>query len=131
LLIEVPKGSITIQGIRTNVSVVVNYVESWVRGFGAIDLNGKIEDLATAEICRAQLWQWIKHKSLINGNNTVTFEVVKTEIDELISRKKKELGSAFFDRQYLFAREKVYEMLRSDSFLDFMPSLLYQYIVDY
>jgi len=133
-LIEVPKGTITTQGIKTNVSVFVNYVESWVRGAGAIDLNGKIEDLATAEICRAQLWQWIKHKAPLSGNEegaTVTLSLVKHEIDLLISQKKKELGSVFYNRQYLFAREKVLEMLSSSTFLDFMPTLLYQYIVDF
>jgi len=131
MLIEVPSGTITSEGVMLNVIVLLNYVESWVRGFGAIDLNGQIEDLATAEICRAQLWQWIAHKIKVADGSAVTVSYVMNEVDKLIVTKKKELGAEFYRRQYLFAREKIFEMLSANSLLDFMPSLLYKYIVDF
>jgi len=131
MLVEVPSGTITSGGVTLNVIVLLNYVESWVRGFGAIDLNGQIEDLATAEICRAQLWQWIAHKIKIVDGPTITLSYIMNEVDKLIVTKKREQGAEFYRRQYLFAREKIFEMLSASTLLDFMPSLLYKYVVDF
>lgn len=62
-LLEVPKGPITEQGVRTNISVGIQYLEAWLRGNGAVPIRNLMEDAATAEISRAQLWQWIRHRA--------------------------------------------------------------------
>ena len=60
--VRVPGGSVTVSGVRLNVSVALQYLESWLRGSGAVGINNLMEDTATAEISRAQLWQWIRHQ---------------------------------------------------------------------
>ena len=60
-LLRVPEGTITEEGLRTNISVGIQYIEAWLRGFGAVAINNLMEDAATAEISRAQVWQWIRH----------------------------------------------------------------------
>ena len=60
-LLAVPEGAITREGLRTNVAVGVRYLESWLRGNGCVPIFNLMEDAATAEISRAQIWQWIRH----------------------------------------------------------------------
>ena len=60
-LLEVPEGSITEAGVRTNINVGIQYIESWLNGRGAAPIYNLMEDAATAEISRAQVWQWIRH----------------------------------------------------------------------
>ena len=59
--VRVPGGRVTEAGVRGNVSVALQYLEAWLRGAGAVAINNLMEDTATAEIARAQLWQWIRH----------------------------------------------------------------------
>ena len=59
--VRVPGGRVTEAGVRGNVSVALQYLEAWLRGAGAVAINNLMEDTATAEIARAQLWQWIHH----------------------------------------------------------------------
>jgi malate synthase len=66
------KGSITENGFRTNVNVALLYIESWLRGTGAVALYNLMEDAATAEISRAQLWQWINHSAKLEDGRTIT-----------------------------------------------------------
>ena len=60
-LLLVPKGNLTEEGLRVNVNVGVLYLESWLRGTGCVPLYNLMEDAATAEISRSQVWQWIRH----------------------------------------------------------------------
>jgi len=69
---RVPGGSITAGGVRLNVSVALQYLESWLRGSGAVGINNLMEDTATAEISRAQLWQWIRHAVPVEGGTPFT-----------------------------------------------------------
>ena len=69
---RVPGGSITAGGVRLNVSVALQYLESWLRGWGAVAINNLMEDTATAEISRAQLWQWIRHAVPVEGGTPFT-----------------------------------------------------------
>lgn len=87
-LLEVPQGPITEAGVRMNVSVGIQYLAAWLRGMGAVPINHLMEDAATAEISRAQLWQWIHHPRgvLVDGRN-VTVElfdqIFQEELEEL------------------------------------------------
>jgi malate synthase len=69
---RVPGGSVTAGGVRLNVSVALQYLESWLRGSGAVGINNLMEDTATAEISRAQLWQWIRHRMPVDGGAPFT-----------------------------------------------------------
>lgn len=71
LAIRVPGGSVTRDGVRNNVSVALQYLDSWLQGTGAAAIYNLMEDTATAEICRAQLWQWIRHRATMEGGTPV------------------------------------------------------------
>jgi len=100
-LLAVPKGEITEKGLRTNIDVGVQYVESWLRGAGCVPLYTLMEDAATAEISRSQVWQWIRHKAKMTDGRAVTAELVRTILKEELKKMKdgkfKEAASIFMD----------------------------------
>ena len=75
LRLDVPGGQVTRQGVRTNVDVALQYLDAWLRGAGAVAIHNLMEDAATAEISRAQLWQWIRHGAPLADGGVVTREL--------------------------------------------------------
>ncbi|MCX7807619.1 MAG: malate synthase A [Deltaproteobacteria bacterium] len=96
-LLETPKGSQTESGLRQNIRVALQYLESWLRGKGAVPINHLMEDTATAEICRAQIWQWLKHGVVLDTGLKVTKENVIRLIDEEGAQIEKAIGGAQAD----------------------------------
>ncbi len=92
-LLEVPKGTITEEGLRTNLNVGVRYLEGWLRGVGCVPLNHLMEDAATAEISRAQVWQWVRHGARFSNGTAITRESVTRILGEEI-RKIRQAASA-------------------------------------
>jgi malate synthase len=84
--VRVPGGRITDAGLRSDVSVALQYLEAWLRGSGAVAINNMMEDTATAEIARAQLWQWIRHGVRTEEEMPVTLERVKGLLREEVGR---------------------------------------------
>ncbi len=82
-LLEVPEGDITEAGLRLNIDVGVKYLEAWLRGVGCVPIYNLMEDAATAEICRAQVWQWVKHGAVLKDGRPVTAEMVRSMTDEI------------------------------------------------
>ena len=87
-LLEVPAGNITEQGLRWNIDVALQYLLSWIQGQGCVPIYNLMEDAATAEICRAQVWQWIRHGAKLDDGRPVTRELVS----EYIEDRKRELS---------------------------------------
>ena len=85
-LLRVPVGQVTLNGVKTNISVGLQYLESWLGGRGCVPINNLMEDAATAEICRAQLWQWIRNGVSLSDGGKVTLELVRPLIAEEVSR---------------------------------------------
>jgi malate synthase len=81
-LLEVPSGEITEKGLRWNIDVGLQYVWSWLRGNGCVPIYNLMEDAATAEISRAQVWQWVRHGSRMSDGKVVTAELVKQIVRE-------------------------------------------------
>src|ERR1035438_8793920 len=81
-LIEVPKGEITEKGLRWNIDVGLQYLWSWLRSSGCVPIYNLMEDAATAEICRAQVWQWVRHSARMNDGRAITAAMVKEIIRE-------------------------------------------------
>ncbi|MHB1064343.1 MAG: malate synthase A [Georgenia sp.] len=75
-------GAVTAAGLRTNVSVALRYLEAWLGGRGAVGIFGLMEDAATAEISRSQVWQWIEHRVVLDDGRTVTGELVRSILEE-------------------------------------------------
>jgi len=91
-LLAVPGGTITEAGLRTNVAVGIRYLESWLRGTGCVPLNHLMEDAATAEISRTQIWQWIRHGARLDDGRTVTQGLTRAILDEETARMPMEQG---------------------------------------
>jgi malate synthase len=98
-----PSHPITEAGLRTNVSVGVQYLEAWLRGHGAVPLFNLMEDAATAEISRAQIWQWIRHSNgLLSDGRKVTTELFREVLDEELAKVKRFDGDHFDTARELF-----------------------------
>ena len=81
-LLKIPEGEITEAGLRTNLRVGVQYLEAWLNGNGCVPINNLMEDAATAEISRSQVWQWLRHSATLNDGRPVTLELVKQILEE-------------------------------------------------
>jgi malate synthase len=86
---NIKDGSITEEGIRTNVKVGILYIQSWLLGQGAAALFNLMEDAATAEISRSQLWQWVHNNALTDSGIEINIEFIKELIDEELKEIKK------------------------------------------
>ena len=97
--VKVPGSTITENGLRMNVSVGIQYIESWLRGTGAAAINNLMEDVATAEISRSQVWQWVHNSSRLAEGPTVDADLVREIADEEMGRLK---GGRFEDARKVF-----------------------------
>jgi len=92
-LLAVPTGTRSEEGVRVNVRVGIQYIEAWLRGSGAVPLYHLMEDAATAEISRTQLWQWIRHGAALDDGRVVTKELVLALVGEELARIEREVGA--------------------------------------
>jgi malate synthase len=92
-LLQIPQGTITEAGLRNNVSVSIQYLAAWLGGLGCVPINNLMEDAATAEISRAQIWQWIRHPGgKLDDGRKVTAELFRTVTREELGKLKAQLG---------------------------------------
>ncbi|MFD1020434.1 malate synthase A [Thalassobacillus hwangdonensis] len=127
-LLEVPKGTITEQGLRTNINVGIRYIASWLQGRGAAPIDNLMEDAATAEISRAQVWQWLRHpEGRLDDGRKVTLNLFVL-IKELEMKKlKDQLGTeAFVEGRYEEAASLFEQLIRNDDFAEFLTIPAYE-----
>jgi malate synthase len=96
------EGTITEAGVRLNIEVGIRYIESWLRGNGAVAIHNLMEDAATAEISRSQLWQWIHSHAIIENGDIITREWVEDLLDEEFARLERFDGDRFADARAIF-----------------------------
>jgi malate synthase len=119
--VRVPGGSVTENGLRLNVSVGIQYIESWLRGVGAAAINNLMEDVATAEISRSQVWQWIRHSSRLSEGMPVTADLVREIADDELTQVRERLGEDLWAKgRFAQAREVFEEVALSESFPAFL-----------
>jgi malate synthase len=94
-LLVVPDGSVTRAGLRHNVDVGVRYLEAWLRGTGCVPIYNLMEDAATAEISRSQVWQWVRHRVPLEDGTTVDAALVRDTVAEILRGYQFELGPAY------------------------------------
>ena len=126
----IPGGQITATGLRLNLNVALQYVESWLRGTGAVAIYNLMEDAATAEISRAQVWQWINspHGVLADGRK-VTVELVQQLLPEEIEKIRQLYGEANFAMSKIPQAREVFEKIVTEKqFEDFLTSVAYEYL---
>jgi malate synthase len=121
-LLEVPSGTITEAGVRMNINVGIQYVASWLCGRGAAPINHLMEDAATAEISRAQLWQWIRHpKGILDDGRKVTVEMYQKFKDEELKQIRVEIGEvAYLEGRFDEAIKLFDRLIIEDEFIDFL-----------
>src|ERR1035437_1940421 len=125
----VPGGSVTEGGLRLNVSVGIQYIESWLRGVGAAAINNLMEDVATAEISRSQVWQWIRHSSQLSEGEPVTAELVREIADDELAEIRKRLGEELWAKgRFADARQVFEEVALSESFPAFLTLVALRHI---
>ena len=102
--------------MRQNISVGVQYLEAWLRGHGAVPLFNLMEDAATAEISRAQVWQWIRHpRGLLDDGRKVTKELFRRVLDEELAKVRR-----FASDRFDVARELFDQITTDDEFVEFL-----------
>ena len=126
-LIQKPVGTITEAGFRKNVSVGIQYLSSWLNGNGCVPINNLMEDAATAEICRTQLWQWIYNKASVTNGLKLTpdyfTKIVQEEREKIIQlwgkslQDKVDLAIKLFDK-----------LILSEQYSEFLTLEAYKYI---
>jgi malate synthase len=91
-LLQVPKGTITEKGLRQNIRVAILYLTSWLNAKGCVPLDNLMEDAATAEISRAQLWQWLRHQANLEDGRTINLPLFQTILDQEVRKLRQENG---------------------------------------
>ena len=109
-------GEVTENGLRTNVSVGIRYIESWLRGIGAAAIDNLMEDVATAEISRSQIWQWIRYKVRTREGKLITEQSVENVIAEFMDQIERFPNDRFEDAVKVFRQIS----LEQENFVDFL-----------
>jgi malate synthase len=118
----VPTGSITEAGLRQNIRVGLEYMEAWLRGYGAVAIFNRMEDAATAEISRAQVWQWIRHpRGILEDGRKVTVGLVREMVEEEMGHIERDRGKkAFVQGRWEEAKALFLQLAEQDEFEEFL-----------
>ena len=127
-LLEVPSGTITEEGLRTNIRVGLQYLEAWLGGLGCVPLYNLMEDAATAEISRTQVWHWIHHpRGKLQDGRKVNLELVRQLVREEQSRIRRERGPERFDSgRFAEATRLFEELVTGDELPEFLTLKAYE-----
>ncbi len=129
-LLKVAKGTITEAGLRTNLNVGVQYLEAWLGGQGCVPLYNLMEDATTAEISRAQLWQWRKHGAELTDGGEIDDAMLRRLMAEEMAKIEELVGEArFADGHYGDASAMFLDMFTADEFEDFLTLPAYEKVV--
>jgi malate synthase len=122
-----PEGPITEAGVRTNISVALQYIGSWMGGNGCVPINNLMEDAATAEISRSQLWQWIRSpKGKLDDGRKVTLEMFRSILEEELRKVSSASGAQ--GRRYDEAAWLLDKLVTQDEFVDFLTEPAYEFV---
>ncbi len=128
-LLTPSSGDITEQGLRWNLRVGIQYLEAWLGGNGCVPLYNLMEDAATAEISRSQVWQWLHHRATLRDGRTVDEKLFGRLFEEEMDAIRAEVGAKRFDGgHYTLAGRLFDEMIRKDEFTEFLTLPAYEYL---
>lgn len=128
-LLSVPAGEITEKGLRTNINVGILYIESWLRGVGCVPLYHLMEDAATAEISRTQIWQWVHHKAKMADGKAITVDLIKKIVSEELEKIRTAVGAEKYDQGRFKDASKIFEdMSTRPDCPDFLTIEAYDYL---
>src|SRR6516225_6480508 len=128
-LLAVPKGTITEAGLRQNLNVGIGYIEAWLRGIGCVPLYNLMEDAATAEISRAQIWQWIRHGAKLEDGRTVDATRCGAMLDEELQKLRAAAGDEAYENGRFAAAARLFrELIEAPRFVEFLTLPAYDLI---
>jgi malate synthase len=129
LNVTIPGGTITENGLRHNINVGIQYIESWLRGVGAAGIYNLMEDAATAEISRSQIWQWIHHKAKLADGRNATAEFYNKLVPEELEKIKELVGAENFKNgQFDRARQLFDDLITDKNFAEFLTLHAYHHL---
>lgn len=127
--VRVPGGRVTEEGLRNNINVGIQYLSSWLRGNGAAAIFNLMEDTATAEISRSQIWQWIRHSAQIEGGGVIDRELVQRLEQEELDKIRAAVGDDAFEKSRPKEAQTLFEEVSlDDDFVEFLTFPAYDYI---
>jgi malate synthase len=130
VMVAPPSGTRTDAGLRHNIRVGIQYLEAWLGGQGAVPIYNLMEDAATAEISRTQIWQWIRHGATLDDGRPVTRAMVEQCIGEEFTRVRDEVGAARFGRGHFSEARTLFEQVATSRELqDFLTLPAYEILV--
>ena len=128
-LLKIPDGEITEVGIRNNIRVGLQYVEAWILGNGCVPLYNLMEDAATAEISRAQLWQWLHNTVIIKDGRKLTESLFDIFLKEELELIKKQIGKVRYKSgKFIEASELFTNMVKNNNFDEFLTIPAYKFL---
>jgi malate synthase len=128
-LLRVPEGAITEEGLRHNIRVGVQYVEAWLGGLGCVPLYNLMEDAATAEISRAQVWQWLRHGARTADGAPITVQRFDTALQEELLVIAREIGAERYQAGHFTNAGRLFgDMIRKAEFDEFLTLPAYEYL---
>jgi malate synthase len=125
-LLAVPRGDITQAGLATNISVGIAYLEAWLRGTGCVPLHNLMEDAATAEISRAQVWQWLKHGAHLRDGRVVDRALCERTIAADLAKQRAALGDGFARSKFEDAARLFADLIFAEEFPEFLTLPAYE-----
>jgi len=128
LNLSIPDAMVTEEGLRNNIGVGLRYISAWLRGSGAVAIFNLMEDVATAEISRSQVWQWLRYEIAIENDQIVTTELVEGMIDQELAKIKDEEGDNFDEAAYASAKEIFSNLVFAPEFSPFLTLSAYDRI---
>jgi malate synthase len=129
-LLKVPEGAITEAGLRQNLNVGVGYLEAWLRGTGCVPLYHLMEDAATAEISRAQIWQWIRHRAKLADGRVIDKPLCRKLLDEELEKLKHLAGAeAYAKGRYRDAAKIFVDLIEAQRFPEFLTIPAYEQLM--
>ncbi|HET8911197.1 MAG TPA: malate synthase A, partial [Ktedonobacteraceae bacterium] len=129
-LLKVPDGTITENGVRSNINIALQYLESWLRGTGCVPIYNLMEDAATVEISRAQVWQWIRNpRGKLTDGRKVTIEMFRQFAREETEKIKQMIGAEqFAGRKFSTANQILDRIISDEQFIEFLTLPAYAYL---
>jgi malate synthase len=128
-LLRVPEGEITEAGVRNNIAVAIQYLASWLGGNGCVPIYSLMEDAATAEISRTQLWQWIRHGATLPDGRHMTYDLYEQLRDEELQKIRDQVGVREFSaRQFREAAELLDRITAEEHCIEFLTLVAYDAI---
>lgn len=128
-LIELPKGTVTEAGIRKNINVGILYTEAWLRGNGAVALYNLMEDAATAEISRTQVWQWLKNEVLLEDGRHFKLKLYESIFEEEVNKIIHQVGeNNLHNTRFALAFKLFDKLVKSEDFEEFLTLPAYLHI---